>query len=241
MKDTFLEDLFWTSYRYCIGRHSYVTTFASDMAEYFYDKIDDDRKPYIAQDIRRSIADCLQFKPFNVNFDYTIRVEDRKPMEYLLDFINSISSEYENDEKREKKIQEFLAHIDNISFFKERDYDKILTEISRTNKPRFEHTIYEHELLDLLPWMDLASLFDISKHKIAVCIDKDGNEKEYEVYESYINDSIIVEQNEKYAILTSIPWKYKKIYRIVEDGISNKYLDETNIKEIKDCDRNGKV
>lgn len=240
MKDTFLEDLFWTSYRYCIGRHSYVTTFARDMAEYFYDKIDDDRKPYIAQDIRRSIADCLQFKPFNVNFDYTIRVEDRKPMECLLEFINSVSSEYENDEKRKEKIQDFLVHIDSISFFKKHDCDKILTEISSTNKPRFERTIYEHELLDLLPWMDLASLFDINKHKIAVCIDTNGNKKEYEVYESYINDSIIVEQNKKYATLKSIPWKYKKIYRIVEDRISNKYLDESNIKEIKDCDRNEK-
>lgn len=232
MKERFLEDLFWTSYRYCIGRHSYVTTFASDMAEYFYDKIDNDRKQFISQDIRRSISDCLQFKPFNVSFDWSVPIDERKPMECLLDFINSISAQYDGDEKRKEKIESVLTHINSITFFKERNSDNIQSEVSNTDKPMFEQTIYEHELMDLLPWMDLASLFDVQSHKIAICVDKDGNSHEYEVYESYINESIIIEQNEKYATLKSIPWKYKKVYKNVKDGVSSKYLDDTYIKEI---------
>lgn len=233
-KDTFLEDLFWTSYRYCIGRHSYVSTLANDMAEYFYDKINDIRKENIAQDIRRTMSDCLQFQPFSIHFDWSIPTNERKPMELLLTFLNDLSQKYDGKENREDLIQDELKVIDSISFYKDRENDIIQYSLSKTDKPRFEHTVYEHELLDYLPWMDLASLFDVSHHKIAVCIDDNGQEIEYEVFESYINDSIILEQNDRYATLKSIPWKYKKIYRIVNNGISNRYLEPSLIKEIKD-------
>lgn len=233
MEERFLEDLLWTSYRYCIGRHSYVSTLASDMANYFYDKIDDTRKENIAQDIRRTIADSLQFRPFNISFDWTIPISERKPMELLLDFLSKLSDKYDNEEKRNELIQSELNLIESIEFSKDDTTKVIQYNVSKTTKPKFEHTIYEHELADYLPWMDLASLFDVSNHKIATIIDSKGNEAEYEVYESYINDSNVIEEKDNYLTLQAIPWKYKKIYRIVDKGISNCYLDNKTIKEIK--------
>lgn len=75
----FLEDLMWTSYRYCIGRHTYVTMLAKDMGEYFYDKLSDERKQFIAEDIRSSIGDYLHYQSFNFTFDYTVPRNERKP------------------------------------------------------------------------------------------------------------------------------------------------------------------
>ena len=38
----FEEMLMWTSYRYCIGRHTYVTSMAGEMAQNYYDRLDGD-------------------------------------------------------------------------------------------------------------------------------------------------------------------------------------------------------
>ena len=40
----FEEDLLWTSLRYCIGTHSYMLSFAYDIAENLYYKLSDNQK-----------------------------------------------------------------------------------------------------------------------------------------------------------------------------------------------------
>ena len=221
----FLEDLMWTSYRYCIGRHTYVTMLAKDMGEYFYDKLSDERKQFIAEDIRSSIGDYLHYQPFNFTFDYTVPRNERKPMETFLDFVNN--NEYEDGK--------WLSRISDICAYKKDG--KIEYEVSHKDNPKYESNIYEHDLLDLIPWMDLASLFDVKNHKIVVT-ELNGELKENECYESYTNETIEEGTDENgFVIVTNKPWKYKKIFRPVEHGVSNRYVEPNYIVEIKDLKR----
>lgn len=217
----FLKDLFWTSYRYCIGRHSYVSTYAVDMAEFFYDKLSDGEKEHNAQDIRMQIEEQLRMYPFDFHYDWSIRREDKRPMEDFLKFINTLE-----DPKKE------LCEITSIETYVEKD--KLHYSVSKVKAPRFEHNIYEHELLDYLPWMDLASLLDVSNHKIVVMKKPDSDEtEEIECYESYINNSDVISAEGKFFTLKSVPWRYKKVYRPVEHKVSNRFCAEEYILKIK--------
>lgn len=217
----FLENLMWTSYRYCIGRHTYVTMLAQEMGEYFYDKLSDERKQYIAEDIRSSISDYLCYQPFNFTFDYTIPRSERKPMETFLDFVSK--NEYEDDK--------WLSYVRGICAYKKDG--NIEYEVSHNDNPKYDIKICEHDLLDLIPWMDLASLFDIKNHKIVVT-ELNGEIKETKCYESYANETI-EENTDENGVVTvrSKPWKYKKIYRPIEYGVSNRYVEPNYIVEIK--------
>lgn len=226
-KDRFLKDLFWTSYRYCIGRHSYVSSYASDMGNFFYDKLNDIEKENNAQDIRRTIADCLQMYPFCIQFDWSIPSRERKPLEFLLTFINSMTEHYENTIDCCDEIQRDLATITKVKFYKEND--EIKWEVSTLENPRFDNKIWEHEILDFLPWADLASYLDVPNYKTVLL--KDGTK--YKVYESYCNESNIIETKNNMLVSQSIPWRYKKIYRPVDKGVSNYYIDSESIVEIK--------
>jgi hypothetical protein len=61
--DTLLE-LIWNATRYCIGRHSYASTFANDYWQLIRlnrDKMNENRLRFFARDIRSQISTCLQF------------------------------------------------------------------------------------------------------------------------------------------------------------------------------------
>jgi hypothetical protein len=219
--DKFLEDLLWTSYRYCIGRHSYVTTYAKDMGDYFYDKLSDETKEHNAEDIRQQIADQLQFSPFNFGYDYSVRREDRRPLEDFLEFINSLNV----------TSSEELSDITNVEAYIEDG--KLNYAISRKSNAKYDNKVYEMDFMDLLPWADLASLFDVKNHKMVTMRNADGKEETVECYESYINDSNVISTEGNYVTLTSIPWKYKKVYRPVEYGVSNRSCNEDCIIKIE--------
>lgn len=219
----FIEDLFWTSYRYCIGRHSYVNALAKDMADYFYDKLNDDRMEFTALDIRRSIADQLQFQPFNFTIDYTVPENERRPLEMFIDFLNTY--EFETDE-----VWIELAKIRKIDVYKKDG--KICYEVSKTDNPKYDHTIYEWDFMDLKNWSDLASLFDKKNHKIAVC-EYEGETQEIEVFESFKNKSKVLETHDNITTCLPISWKYEKIYKPVDDKLGYKYIEPSAIKEIK--------
>lgn len=217
----FLKELFWTSYRYCIGRHSYVSTYAADMAEYFYDKLSDEEKEHNAQDIRREIEDQLHFQPFNFHYDWSVNRDDRRPLEDLLMFINTL----EDPKKELSQISSIEAYVEN---------GKLAYEISKKGSPRFEHDNYEHELLDFIPWMDLASLLDVSNHKTVTMKNPDTNELEdVECYESYINESTVLETKGNMTTLQHIPWRYKKVYRPVKHGVSNRFCADEYIVKVQ--------
>jgi hypothetical protein len=61
--DTLLE-LIWNATRYCIGRHSYVSTYANDywhLIRLNRDKMNENRLRFFARDIRSQISTCMQF------------------------------------------------------------------------------------------------------------------------------------------------------------------------------------
>ena len=215
-KKIFMEDLLWTSYRYCIGRHTYVSSLAKDMGDYFYDELTDERKIHIAEDIRSQIEDRLHAESFNFSYDWSVPRRERRPLEHLLEFINS---------------QDFTSEKDLIKFTRIEAYKKngkLNYETSKTENPKFELPVYEFELLDYLPWADLASLFDIKNHHVITV-----GGKEYEAFESYVNDGIIIKKEGNMCTIKSVPWKYNKVYKPVSEWRSSKYIELSVIENIK--------
>jgi hypothetical protein len=46
------EMLMWTSYRYCIGRKTYVTSLASYIGKKYYNLLSDERAEFTLKDIK---------------------------------------------------------------------------------------------------------------------------------------------------------------------------------------------
>ena len=87
---TFEEMLMWTSYRYCIGRHTYVTSLAGEIAQNYYDRLDDDRLEFTANDIRSQIYDKLQWLPFQFNIHRMYNDDPFNPIDVLMEFIDRL-------------------------------------------------------------------------------------------------------------------------------------------------------
>ena len=85
----FEEMLMWTSYRYCIGRHTYVTSLAGEMAQHYYDKLTDERMEFTANDIRKEILDRLQWLPFNFRIHRMYNEDPLNPIDALLTFVQN--------------------------------------------------------------------------------------------------------------------------------------------------------
>lgn len=201
----FLEDLLWTSYRYCIGRHSYVCSYAFNMADYFYDRLSDDHKIHYAKDIRDCIAECLERSSFNFTYDWT--VPNKRPLEDFIECLNSL---------------EDVSNITHIEAYIEDG--KMNYSICRTSS----HPDM-WDIIDLLPWMDLASLFDVSNHKLVTC----DNGETIRVYESYVQRREECEESGNLVFGKPIAWKYDKVYRPVNDKLSNITINPKHIINVQ--------
>ena len=204
-KELSLDDemIFWTSYRYCIGRHTYVNSLADYMAKKYWDLLSDDQKRHAAQDIRECISDTLRIGPPNMEYEYTVPREDRRGLEDLLDVFAK-----ENITNPEK--------IKSIKFYKKnyKETTPVEYEIEEYISPRQMLGI-SFNLNDLTPWMRLAELFDIDNHKVI---------NGHKVFESYREKLEPVD--DKYY--RAIPYQYEKCYIDVESYINGsiKYINE---------------
>ena len=217
----FLEDLLWTSYRYCIGRHSYVTSLANDMGDFFYDRLSSEQKQKHAEDIRKCIADNLKFG-FNFKIERQYNNSTLKPLETFIEFINSMHFTMGKEFSNITKVVAYLDKDNQLKF-----------EISKCENKKNEIPFYQHELEDFLPWMDLASLFDVKNHKKILTVEG----QYYEVYESYTQETIPARKTDKstcFQYYEAIPWQYKKIYRPVDKGVSTFFIPEEMIKKVED-------
>ena len=113
----FEEMLMWTSYRYCIGRHTYVTSLAGEMAQYYYDKLTDERMEFTAADIRREIYDKLQWLPFNFKIHRMYDSDPLNPLDALLTFIQKNNIDTIDEIYTYSQI-EYDAHKDEYVFEK---------------------------------------------------------------------------------------------------------------------------
>ena len=142
--------LLWTSYRYCIGRHTYVVTMADEMAEHYYHRLDDAEKLHTAMDIRREIMTQLRFAlPFDFDVDLYANERGLNPLETLMRFF-------------EREGVKSIKELYNYSYV---GYDARENEFDvRKCEPKPMQILQPYNIEDLIPWERLASCFDVSRH-----------------------------------------------------------------------------
>ena len=97
------NDLQWYSVHYALGRHSYASVHCHDIAQYGREVLDNNRKEFMAFDIRREISDHLKW---SLNFHQPIGSEDRlNPIEMLMRFLKEHSVTSANEIARYKWIE----------------------------------------------------------------------------------------------------------------------------------------
>lgn len=152
--------LMWTSYRYCIGRHTYVVTMADDIARHYYNRLDDTDKMSTAMDIRREIETQLRHAlPFDFEIENNYGAYAANPLRTLMFF-------FEN---------EGIKSIGDLYKYSYVSYDARTYEFTvRKCEPKPIQILQPYDFEDLIPWERLASCFDTMNHCLVTA--KDGQQ-----------------------------------------------------------------
>lgn len=175
---SFENDCVWMSIRYALGRHSIASVMhAQDIADNIYDRAiatnDENFINLIAIDINKLLEEYLRY-----NFHFytnTFREYTKERINYPIDqFFNFINK----------------SKINSLSEFKDIKSIYYETNIYHVEKIKPEDNIQPlcismMDLIDIIPWMNLAKLFNKEEHYTAKCI-YCGEEKLIEYYFSYI-------------------------------------------------------
>jgi hypothetical protein len=217
---SFEEMLMWTSYRYCIGRHTYVTSLAGEMAQNYYDRLDDERLEFTANDIRREIYDKLQWLPFKFEIHRMYNDDPLNPIEALMTFIDRVGI---NDMKQFLSYSniEYDVHNDKFNWEKKNPTIKSYFSIS--------------DIEDLLPWADLASCFDKKNHKM-VTLEYEGELHTYRCFKSWRRSTVPCEDKPGWCRMSEFGWDsvWVSVDDYVKTGKTDKYLNTDYIKEINE-------
>lgn len=155
--DTLLDELMWQATRYCIGRHSYVSSYAEDYWRIIrknWDKFNYDRLKFFARDIRAEVSDVVHlYSNVQVTGSYNDCI--------VYDAYTLIARYVANHSEVPK---DTLFLVDCISG--EVETDKFVN--SDFNFKAFSLSEWEH---DLLPWIRLANCID---RQYEVTCEKDG-------------------------------------------------------------------
>lgn len=196
------EMLMWTSYRYCIGRHTYVSTLAPYIGQKYYKLLSDERLAFTAKDIRDCIKDALGFRFFE--YDYSIR-QERKPLD---DFFNWVNKNIFSNED--------WNGIHSIHCYEEDG--EIKYDIHRGCRKTLEK--FEHDYSDLIVWETLASFFDKKNYK-RVKVNYNGVEETILCFETWTKVLKPTKQTDGLMYYyEAIPWKYKKCLKSVNDYLA---------------------
>lgn len=152
--------LMWTSYRYCIGRHTYVVTMADEMAEHYYSRLDDVEKLLTAIDIRREIMTQLRLVlPFHFDINVYAKERELNPLKTLMRFF-------------EREGVKSIKELYNYSYvgYDAREYEFDV----RKCDPKPMQILQHYDIEALIPWERLASCFDVSRHCLVTM--KDGQQ-----------------------------------------------------------------
>lgn len=218
------EMLMWTSYRYCIGRRTYVSSLASYIGKKYYPLMNDSQRERAAIDIRDRIADCLRFNKPGFEYDGTISREERIP---LVDFVMWLNS-HVSDTKDLYNVEKVVCFKDGYGDRCEKRYDVY------TRGNEWVH-IYESDVENLVVWETLASLMDVKRHK-NVTIKFNEEIKTIKCFETIEKQVAPINGEEGYY--RCVDWKWKKCYKSVEsyltDGEHCGSLNEKYIIKIED-------
>lgn len=216
----FEEMLMWTSYRYCIGRHTYVTSLAGEIAQHYYNRLSDERMEFTAKDIRREIYDKLQWLPFNFNINRMYDSDPFNPLDALLTFIQNNNIDTINELYKYSSI-EYDAHN-----------GEYMCEIK---KPTIKSYFSSSDIEDLIPWENLAACFDKKNHKI-VTTEYEGKTETHICFKSWKKVSVPCEDKPGYYQTSELGWT--PIWVVVDDylktGNTNRYLIDEFITKVED-------
>ena len=219
----FEEMLMWTSYRYCIGRQTSVSSLAGEMAQHYYDKLTDERMEFTASDIRREIYDKLQWHPFNFKIHRMYDSDSFNPLDVLLTFIQKHNIDT-IDEFCNYANLEYDAHTDEYKF--------------ETKTPTIKSYFSASDIEDLIPWENLAACFDKKNHKI-VTTEYEGKTETYRCFKSWKRVSVPCEDKPGYYKMSEFGWE--PIWIVVDEylktGNTNRYLADEfiiNVENIKE-------
>ncbi len=152
--DTLLDELMWQATRYCIGRHSYVSSYAEDYWQIIrknFDKFNYNRLKFFARDIRSEVSTVVGY---HSNIQILNAYNDRIVYDaYTL-------------------LAKHLSGVQEIPYNKTYIVDCVSGKITEIEEPagfnRFKPSESEH---DLLPWIRLANCID---RQYEVTCEKDG-------------------------------------------------------------------
>ena len=219
------EMLMWTSYRYCIGRKTYVTSLASYIGKKYYNLLSDERAEFTSKDIKECINDCLRFGALSIKYEGSVSNNERDGLSDLLTWFNENVSTKED-----------LANIDYISCYKDSYKEGEPKKYYTAKTNRFNFEVYESDYSDLIVWHNLSSLFDKKNHKL-ITVNYDNEEKTIECFQVW--DKCFTEHPTEKNCLKEIPWKYQKRWVSVENyllfGERAGYLNEEFIIKIEDA------
>ena len=201
---SFEEMLMWTSYRYCIGRKSYVSCMADEIGFNYYNRLSDERKQHAAFDIRREILDNLRVLPFNLEIHRVYNEDSFDPIGVLMEFMSRENIKSVEDLSKYSRVI-YHARDDKFEF--------------NTCTPNIETYFNCSDIDDLLVWDKLASLFDVQNHKKAVL--KTGDT--VEVFYTWVRDYHKVEGYENMYQASNFGW-VKALVPVEEYLKGNKYI-----------------
>ena len=214
------EMLMWTSYRYCIGRKTYVNTLANYIASHYYHILSDERKQFTSKDIKDCINQVLSLSTPSLRYNGNVSYDNRDGLDDLIKYLN----ENVNEEKDLIGIQS-IEVIQKSYTNPEKYY-----ETSPLNRNR---TILDFDLQDLLIWYNLAQCFNIKDYK-KVWYKTDSDEASVLCFKTWMNKYIESEEGFHYRSR----FKYEERYIPVNDYLSNpsiiRYINPENILKIED-------
>lgn len=189
-----LEDLLWTSIRYCVGRHSYVAGYYVDYAKLYY-SLDEHQLMAISRDIDEEIRRQLEIS-FNVRIQNICDAFGRF-ITWLQD--NNIHTVEELKNIKSAEITGLTATPETIRFDKELNANTAASYM---------------DITDLIGWYYLARLFDVGNHKIITA--KDGNK--YRVFSVY-KEAIEPAEDGRHYQAKQMYWD--NVFVMVEEFVKN--------------------
>ena len=201
MCSDFEEMLMWTSYRYCIGRHTYVVTMAGEIGRNYYNRLTNKQKEHAAADIRKMIADQLNFEPFNFKYEY---IYDGK-IQPIADFVDILEKEGIDSVGDLLKCKSITCYWDYEEKVKKH-------EVLRSDSVN-RHYFSPMDIDDLIPWENLASFFDMKNHVIV----KGKNGEEYECFKAYERKHELVEDKGDMKVYRNKDFGWECHYVAVDD------------------------